>query len=56
MVFPIASIDGLSESTKVSEVIGFAYLGDLVLNPGQKSIVELVGVARLPIGLMQLVD
>ena len=40
-VFPIASIDGLSEGTKVSKVIGFAYLGDLVLNPGQKSIVEL---------------
>ena len=41
MSFPIVSIDGLSESTKVSEVIGFAYLGDLVLNLGQKSIVEL---------------
>ena len=41
MVFPIASIDRLSEKAKVSEVIRFAYLGDLILNPGWKSIVEL---------------
>ena len=41
MAFPIASIDGLSESTKVSEVIGLAYSGDLSLNLGRKSVVEL---------------
>ena len=35
------SIDRLSENAKVSEVIGFAYSGDLVLNPGRKSVVEL---------------
>ena len=32
---------------KVSEVIGFAYSGDLVLNPGQKSVVELVSEWRV---------
>ena len=47
-MFPIASIDGLSESMEVSEVIGFAYLGDLVLNLGQKSIVELASEWRVP--------
>ena len=46
-MFPIASINGLSESTKVSEVIGFAYSGDLVLNPGWKSIIELVSEWRV---------
>ena len=42
MAFPIASIDGLSKEMKVSEVIRFAYSGDLALDLGQKSIVELV--------------
>ena len=42
---------------KVSEVIGFAYLGDLVLDLGQKSVVELASEwLHLPIGLEQLVD
>ena len=47
MVFPIASIDRLSEKAKVSEVIRFAYSGDLVLNPGQKSVVELASEWRV---------
>ena len=41
MAFPIASINRLSEKAKVSEVIRFAYSGDLVLNPGWKSVVDL---------------
>ena len=41
MAFPIASIDRLSKKAKVSEVIRFAYSGDLVLDLGQKSVVEL---------------
>ena len=41
MVFSIASIDRLSKEAKVSKVIRFAYSGDLVLDPGWKSIVEL---------------
>ena len=42
MVFPIASIDRLGKEEKVGKVVRFAYSGDLVLDPGQKSIVELV--------------
>ena len=41
MVFPIASINGLSKSKKVSKVIGFAYSGDFDLNLGWKTVVEL---------------
>ena len=41
MAFPVASIDRLSKEAKVSKVIRFAYLGGLVLDPGQKSVVEL---------------
>ena len=47
MAFPIASIDILSENMKVSEVIGFACSGDLVLDPGQKSVVELASEWRI---------
>ena len=47
MAFPILSINGLSKGTKISEVIGFAYSGDLVLNPGGKSVVELASKWRV---------
>jgi len=41
VLFPITSIDGLDERLEVREVVRFAYTGDLVLDSGRKSIVEL---------------
>ena len=35
------SINGLDERPEVGEVVGFAYMGDLVLDSGGKSGVEL---------------
>ena len=49
-LFPIMSIDGLDERLEVREVVGFAYMGDLVPDSGRKSIVELsseCGIAPL---------
>ena len=40
--FPIMSINGLDEGLEVGEVVGFAYMGNLVLDSGGKSIVELL--------------
>ena len=40
-VFPVTSVDRLSEEAKVSKVIRLAYSGDLVLDPGQKYVIEL---------------
>ena len=40
-MFPIASINRLSKEVKVTKVVRLAYSGDLVLDPGWKSVVEL---------------
>ena len=40
-LFPIMSINGLDERPEVREVVRFAYTGDLILDSGRKSVVEL---------------
>ena len=48
--FPITSVNGLDEGSEVREVVGFAYMGNLIFDSGRKSIVELsleCGVAPL---------
>ena len=47
MVFPVTSINRLSKEAKVSKVIRLAYLGDLILDLGQKSVVELASEWRV---------
>jgi len=39
-LFPIMSVNGLDKGLEVREVIGFAYMGNLILDSGGKSIVE----------------
>ena len=41
VAFPIMSINGLDKGLEIGEVVGFAYVGDLVLDSGRKSVVEL---------------
>ena len=41
VLFPITSINDLDERPEVGEVVGFAYVGDLILDSGEKYIVEL---------------
>ena len=50
-------IDGLGEYTEVGKVVSFTYSGDLILDLGGKSIVELMTEWCVsPIGHMQLVN
>ena len=42
MVFPVVGINRLSEYIEISKVVRFTYSGDLILDLGQKSIVELM--------------
>ena len=42
MVFPVACINRLSECTEVRKVVRFTYSRNLILDPGWKSIVELM--------------
>jgi len=40
--FPIMSVNGLDEGSEVREVVRFAYAGNLILDSGGKSVVELL--------------
>ena len=40
--FTIMSVNGLDERLEVREVVGFAYVRDLILDSGRKSVVELL--------------
>ena len=45
--FPVTSVNRLSKEAKVSKVIRLAYSGDPVLDPGQKSVIELASEWRI---------
>ena len=51
-VLPISGVDGLGEGTEFMEGVGFADTGDLVLDAGRKSVIQLLvegGVCHIPL-------
>ena len=40
VLFPIMSVNGLDEGLEIGEVVRFAYVGNLILDSGRKSIVQ----------------
>ena len=51
---PISGVDGLGEGIEFMEGVGFADVGDLILDAGQKSAIHLSAEWRRPIGHRQL--
>ena len=52
-VLPISGVDGLGEGMEFMEGVGFADMGDLVLDAGWKSVIHLSvegGIAPLDVG------
>jgi hypothetical protein len=41
VAFPIMSINSLDEELEIGKAVGFAYVGNLILDSGRKSVVEL---------------